>query len=174
VIARSLFAMLRFPQVTVATLHALFFSGNMMSAFRRAAGSGGTRSYVAINGTELFSWFLDASRGPGASYRRLTAEGAGTVRAERGTMPGEAFLDVEAGLFARGSGRTLIVQNGWNAAKRIDLSGVVGSGVALTADIIETDLTQSYQVEAPNVRTMPAGHTIDLPAYSIARIRWSA
>jgi hypothetical protein len=187
VLARCLFAMLRFPQVTVSTLHALFFSGNTMSAFRRAAspgqdgstsgagaGSSATGAYVAINGTELYSWFLDASRGPGATYQRMTAEGATTIRSDRGTLPGEAFLDVEAGLFARGSGRTLLVQNGWSSPKQVDLSGLVGSASSLTADIIKTDLTESYQVNRPSVRTMPAGPVIDLPAYSIARVRWMA
>jgi hypothetical protein len=108
------------------------------------------------------------------TYQRLTAEGAEKIRAERGTLPGEAFLDVEAGLFARGSARTLFVQNGWNSAKQIDLSDLAGSGASLTADISETDLTESYQVKVPTVRTMPAGPLIDLPAYSIARIRWMA
>jgi hypothetical protein len=190
-IARGALAMLRHKEVTVSTPHALFAQGNLMSAFRRtgapvvgaAANDLGGRSpapggpgggYAPINATGVLAWIAEASRGPDAHYQRLMAQGARRITAH-GTVPGEAFADVDACLFRRGRTHTLFVHNAWSAPRCIDLADVTPTGAATTADLVETpDLLANLQGSAPAARSLAAGAAITVPAHALMRIRWNS
>lgn len=186
-ICRAMMTMLRFKEVTVMTAHALFFSGNLMSAFRRAggaetldagnglgAGSGAHGAYVPINFTSIIGWFCEAGVGPDAHYQAVSVAGAKIVKGN-GAFEGETYADVDACLMRRGRQRTLFVQNAAAAARRIDLSDLLGTGTGVMADaMITTNLTDSLQMAAPKPQPLPAGRTIDAPGYSIVRVRWTA
>jgi hypothetical protein len=185
-ICRSILTMLRFKEVTAMTIHALFFSGNLMSAFRRAggvetidrgnglgAGAGTHGEYVPINFTSVMQWFCEAGAGPDSHYRTIAVEGAREV-AGNGAYEGESYRDVDACLLRRGQQRTLFVQNADRAPRRIDLSDLLGAGTGVTADaLVTTNLTDSLQLAAPKPQPLPAGRTIDAPGYSIVRVRWT-
>jgi hypothetical protein len=167
---RAILTMLRHPQVTVATNHSIFCDGNLMSAFRSAAGG-----YVPINASGAIAWFCAASRGPDAHHRRVVVDGARRVVAA-GTIAGESFADVEACLMRRGVEHTLFVHNAGQESQRIDLSRVSPSDATLTGQEIATpDLLASLQEAAPEPVTLaPRRGTVEVSGYSLARITWSS
>lgn len=168
-VTRGLLAQLRHKEVTISTHHALFASGNLMSAFTRA-GAG----FTAINATGVIQWFCDASRGPDAHYRAVAVEGARRIAGES-TVPGETFRDVDAALLRVGKAHTLFVHNAWKVPVQLDLEGVVPTGASVSADVIQTpELLASLQSAAPTPRALPAGLRLLAPPHSLVRVRWSA
>lgn len=168
-IIRGLLAQLRHKEVTISTPHAMFASGNLMSAFRRAP-----QGYLPINFAGVVGWFCEAMRGPDAHYTQVSAEGSIRIAAQS-TYPGEGFRDVAAGLFRVGRRRTLFVQNAWSKPQRIDLAQLVGAGGGLRIDLLETpDLLDSLQDRAPDPRPAPAAQQVLAPPYSLLRATWEA
>jgi hypothetical protein len=168
-VARAMLAYLRRPAVTVATYHASFFSGNLMSTFRRVSTA---ERYAPINAAGLQRWFHQASRGPGATWQGVAIEGSRRIEAN-GTMPGEGFRDVEAAVFRRGASTTLLVHNAWRDPRRLDLAGIAGGGSPASAETMATpDLTKSLQEELLPVRALELTTEIEVPPYSVSRILW--
>jgi hypothetical protein len=168
-VARAMLAYLRRPAVTVATYHASFFSGNLMSTFRRVPTP---ERYAPINAAGLQRWFHQASRGPGVSYQALEVEGSRRIEAN-GTMPGEGFRDVEAALFRKSGGTTLLIHNAWRDPKRIDLSAVAAGATPTSVETMETpELTKSLEEELVPVRDLEPAAVIEVPPHSVTRVLW--
>ncbi|MCP5433170.1 MAG: hypothetical protein H6923_07860 [Alphaproteobacteria bacterium] len=168
--ARSLLVFLRHPSVTVTNYHAMFFSGNLSSLFRRTSGP---EKYAPINAASLFAWFNRASRGPGVTYTHLTIEGATRIEAKT-NIPGEGFNDVEGGLFRKGDGAVALVHNAWKEPKTLDVSGLMDGRVPTKAEAMGADdLLAVYEVDLPPVRALAAGPAIVLPPYTTTRIEWA-
>ncbi len=184
-ITRGLMAQLRHREVTLSTHHSLFAQGNLMSAFRRTNAAPDGRNdlggvvlaadgYAPINFAGMIHWFCEASRGPDAHYARITVDGSRRVEAQ-GTLPGESYRDVEACMFRQGARRSVFIQNASETARSVDLTGLVGAETPVAADaVITSDMHASLQMDAPEPTALTAAAgKVMLPAWSVARLRWS-
>lgn len=168
-VTRELLVMARHPQVTVACYHALKCAGDLMSTFAVVDGH-----LKPINASSVQEWFFNASRGPGCSWQRVNVEGAREIAAN-GTLPGETYWDLEAGIFRNGSQRVLLVHNASAKPRRADLSRLISPQALVAVQTIATpDLLASLESGTPSPQTLAGGRTLDLPAYSITKIVWSA
>jgi len=168
-VTRGQLSILRHPRVVLSNFHSAFASGNIMSTFTRANGD-----YVPINAASVIHWFFTASRGPDAHYQRLEVEGAERISAN-GTVPGERFWDVEAGIFRRGKEHVLLVHNAWKTPRQIDLSLVIAPDTPIAAETIATpDLLVDLEKGTPVPQPLPTTPVLEVPPYSLTRVSWSA
>jgi hypothetical protein len=168
-VARGMLAFLRRPAVTVATYHASFFSGNLMSTFRRVAGR---ERYAPINAAGLLRWFHGATRGPGVVYRPVAIEGSRRIEAA-GTVPGEGFAEVAAALFRRDGASTLLVHNAGREPRRLDVSSVGGGAAPASVETMATpDLAMVLEEALLPARVLEPAPEIELPPYSVTRVAW--
>jgi len=169
-VTREMLTMMRHPQVTVSCYHAIYFAENalMSSIALKDGGSSPT------NASLVQSWLFHASRGPGCTWQRLRVDGANRVSAN-GTIPGESFLDVEAGLFRKGTQHTLFVHNASRTARRIDLSQIAPPQAVVKAETIVTpDLLASLETAAAAPQPLTVVPSLEAPAYSLTKVTWSA
>lgn len=169
IIVRSILAMLRHPQVTIATNHSLFCDGNLMSACRRTEEG----ALTAINAASAISWFCEASHGPGVQYIPVAVDGARRLRGG-GTIE-EGYRNVDACLFRRDTRHALIVHNASSQPRQLDLSQLVPAEASFTARVMATpDLSASLQRDPPQALPLTSQRPLRVEAYSLARIDWVA
>jgi hypothetical protein len=168
-ITREMLTMMRHPQLTVSGYHALECDGTMMSTFAKD-GDG----LKPINAAAVQSWFFHASRGPGCTWQRMTIDGAKQIVAN-GKIPGETYWDVDAGMFRRGSEHTLFIHNASKTPRRIDLSSIMSPRTATSAETIATpDLLVNLELGTPVPQQIATTPSLEVPAYSITKVTWSA
>jgi hypothetical protein len=167
VVARHALAMLRHPAVTVMSYHAFFFDGGVWAVARPVEGPAG---FEPMGSATFAKWFSAAANG-GAGYEAIDAGGAVRVPGG-GPVATESFLDVEAALFHRDTGATVLVQNSSAEPARVRL-GHLDRGEPSTVECMAPDLTASFAETTPLVETLRASETVDLPPWSLVRVVWS-
>jgi hypothetical protein len=169
-VTREMLTMMRHPQLTVSCFHALKCDGSLTATFATE----GDR-LRPINAAAVQSWFFHASRGPGCTWQGMTIDGAAQIAAKSGARPGETYWDVDAGLFRKGAEHTLFIHNASKTPRRIDVSGIVSPLTLLSAETIATpDLLTNFELGTPVPQQIATKPALEVPAYSITRVTWSA
>ena len=166
--ARMTMALLRNPAVTVSAFHMLSYSGRPYSIFAPDANGGG---FVEAGPGTVLRWFNKAANG-GAKHQQVHIDGA--VRVPGGdAFPDEGYYDVEAALFIKEPGATLIIHNANREGRKLDLSSFRQGKIPSIIETFDTpDLTKDYARQAPPVRALKAALEIEVPGYSLTRVIW--
>lgn len=154
--SRTVFALLRHPEVTISQYFMLNFdTQNAFTVFVKQGDA-----YRTTPPSEAMSWFNNAANG-GATFQEYAW----------GDKTQEGFTPVVAGLFAKGNGVTLIVQNAAPKPYRIELKPFY----ATAPDRVERMLPDLSRggLYAAEVETVQAGGELLLPPLSLTRVHWA-
>jgi hypothetical protein len=113
-------------------------------------------------------WLATAINGGGVDYQRWVEPG-GQVR-PGGGVNDDSYQVVEAALFSRPKGATLIVQNAGPQPRSLDLAGVVGMGPPARIETLSLPDLVDEGRRAAQPRVLASAPTIELPAYSVTRV----
>ena len=165
-VSRLTFALLRHREVTMSLFYMLNFIRHGDPIFQ-GDGSGGYRPMPQL---VAMRWFNEAANG-GATYQRLLEAGARAVPG--GGALSEGYLEVEAGLFQKASGTTLLVQNCAAEPRLINLAELPGGKMPRQIETLATpDLSKPPDPQTPaSLQPDPSG-VVRLPPYSLSRMLW--
>lgn len=166
-VSRMTFALLRHREVKMSLFYTLNFMQRGVYHIFQPDGEGG---YQPMPHLVAMRWFNEAANG-GATYQRLLEAGA---RAVPGGGPlNEGYLEVEAGLFQKTTGTTLIVQNCSAEPRLINLAELPGSKTPQQIETLATpDLSQPPVSETLASLQPDANGVVRLPPYSLTRMMW--
>ncbi len=165
---RMILTFLRSPSVTMSTFHMLSFRGGPYSVFAPHPHGEG---FISAGPGTVLRWFNEAANG-GAKYRFVNVEGAKRIPGG-GAFPDEGYNDVEAALFVKHTGVTLLIHNASKETKRCKLTAFRGRKIPSRVEIFDTpDLMKDFSTGGPVTRIIEPSSEIDIPAYSVTRIMW--
>lgn len=166
-VARGLLSLLRHPAVTVILYHSLGYVGGVWSVFDRSPSG----SYEPIGPCELLRWFNEAANGGGA-HEILEARGSKLLPGG-GVLAGESYRDVEAALFTRDGGHTVIAHNATGSPVVLDVSSIADGRIPSSVETMHTpDLLAVLDHALPTVDVILPRKDIHAPPWSVTRIRW--
>ncbi len=163
-IARTLLAMLRHPQVT----QSLYFTLNVSEGTELQSYAQSGDQFLPMAPTVVVGWFDDAANG-GATFQRVV-EANGQVVSNLGPL-NESYRPIEGGWFQSDRRTVLILQNASAQARAYDPTQA-NKPKPIRVDLLATpDLENTARVPA-SVASLDPASPIVLPAYSIARVVW--
>jgi hypothetical protein len=163
-IARTLLAMLRHPQVT----QSLYFTLNVSEGTELQSYVQSGDQFLPMAPTVVVGWFDDAANG-GATFQRAV-ETNGQVVSNLGPL-NESYRPIEGGWFQSDKRTVLILQNASAQARTYDpTQGAKPKPTRI--DLLATpDLENTARIPA-SIASLDPASPIVLPAYSIARVVW--
>lgn len=164
-VARTMLAMLRHPEVTRA-LYFMLFSGNnsVFQAYVLANGQYQPTSFAVVVG-----WFDQAANG-GSTFQRLV-DADGTPVSGLGSFS-ESYLPIEGGLFKFSNHTVMILQNASLQTRWYDATeGGKTPAPAQVQMIVPSDFSATAHQSA-QISNLDPSQPIVLPPLSIVRIVW--
>ncbi len=164
-IARTMLAMLRHPELTKA-LYFELYSGNN-SVFQTYVLENG--QYQPTSFAVVLQWFDQAANG-GSSFQRVV-DANGTPVTGLGSFS-ESYLPIEGGLFKSATKTTLILQNASSQTYVYDATNGGQNPAPSQAQMIVPNDFSATAHQPAQVTTLDPGQSLVLPPLSILRIIW--
>jgi len=166
--ARMTLTFLKHPAVTVSTYHMLSFNGRPYAVFAPRRGAEG---FAPVGPAVVLRWFNEAANG-GAGYQGVEVAGGRRILS-RGVHAGEGYADVAAAFFTKDNRATLIIHNADPKARACQISAFMQGRRPSRIETFDTpNPAKNYAGQSPEVRTLPAETTLEVPGLSLTRIMW--
>jgi hypothetical protein len=165
-VARAQLTMLRIPQVTMSLYFMFNFTIKPVFAVFAPTADGG---FAPMPPAIPVIWFAQAANG-GVDYLRYLEKGA--KRTPSGGRLQESYTPIEGALFTGDTGTTLLVQNASASPRMLELPANLSKHAPSRIETLAMPNLTDQTREAARIATLPAGRSVELPAYSLTRVMW--
>ena len=165
-VTRMSLAFLRHPQVTVAQYFSIRFKPDSPKCMFLAEKGG----YRAVPAAVALRWLNVAANG-GASYQRFIE--SGNPRIPGGGVRQETYGAVEAVLFRKKDGVTLILQNASGETRSWKIGADLKLGIPSHVERLAMPRLMDSTIRAAGVETVAPSTDIPIPAFSVTRAVWN-
>ena len=165
-VARAQFTILRIPQVTMSLFFMFNFTPSPVFGLFLPTPDG---SFAPMPPALPVIWFAQAANS-GVEYQCYLEKGAG--RTSGGGRVNESYTPIEGALFKGDTATTLLVQNASASPRTLELpASLRKKAPAKIETLAMPDLTDQKR-GAAQIATLPAGRSVELPAFSLTRLIW--
>jgi hypothetical protein len=166
-VARTIFAYLRHPEVTMS----LFFTLNFHHRITRNVFAGSDSGGFELTPLTVALKWLDEAANGGANYQRFVEPGARVIPG--GGKVNEGYRAVEAGLFRAPGVTTLIIQNCSPEPRSFAIPESFSGQPPSEIQTLSTPRLASDEWSDPIRRPIEPGAAVQIPPWSLTRVLWT-